>query len=303
MVKKTEWGEIMIGENIKRARLKQGISQKELAVRIHVVRQTVSKWENGRSVPDAEMLIQIADFLDVPVNQLLDVEPKNESIQSLADELDRLNTELAQKNKREDILRQANKKRGAIILMSFAAMIAALIVQNELFAILLISACMIASLIILYRNLALLTVISTDDLRLRTLRFTMIFDLTILIIALAIVVLEQANAVELSSSGEKWIAACIVSVVMLFGGYISPKLPFNRHTGLRLPWTIQEQETWNIAHRMIGYISIPCVLLILAANLTISKAEIASIVIFLLWIAIPSVSSLIYFIRKSHFFS
>lgn len=102
------------------------------------------------------------------------------------------------------------------------------------------SACMIASLIILYRNLALLTVISTDDLRLRTLHFTMIFDLTILIIALAIVVLEQANAVELSSSGEKWIAACVASIVMLFGGYISPKLPFNRHTGLRLPWTVQD---------------------------------------------------------------
>ena len=214
MVKKTEWGEIMIGENIKRARLKQGISQEELAVRLHVVRQTVSKWEKGRSVPDAEMLIQIADFLDVPVNQLFGVEPKNESIQSLADELDRLNAELAQKNKREDILRQANKKRGTIILMSFAAMIAALIVKNELFSILLMSACMIVSLIILYRNLALMTVISTDDLGLRTLRFTTIFDLTILIIALAIVFLEQSNAVELSSSGEKWIAACVASIVI-----------------------------------------------------------------------------------------
>ena len=214
MVKKTKWGEIMIGENIKRARLKQGVSQEKLAVRLHVVRQTVSKWEKGRSVPDAEMLIQIADFLDVPVNQLFGVEPKNESIQSLADELDRLNAELAQKNKREDILRQANKKRGTIILMSFAAMIAALIVKNELFSILLMSACMIVSLIILYRNLALMTVISTDDLGLRTLRFTTIFDLTILIIALAIVFLEQSNAVELSSSGEKWIAACVASIVI-----------------------------------------------------------------------------------------
>lgn len=293
----------MIGENIKRARLKQGISQEELAVRLHVVRQTVSKWENERCVPDAEMLIQIADFLDVPVNQLLGVEPKNESIQSLADELDRLNAELAQKNKREDILRQANKKRGAIILMSFAAMIAALTVQNERFTILLMFACMSVSLVILYRNLTLLTAISTDDLRLRTLRFTTIFDVAILIISIAIVVLEQTSAVELSSCGEKWIAACIVSIVMLFGGYISPKLPFNRHTGLRLPWTIQDEGTWNIAHRMIGYISIPCVLLILAANLTISKAEIASAAIFLLWIAIPSILSLIYFIRKSHFFS
>lgn len=90
--------------------MKQGVSQEKLAVRLHVVRQTVSKWESGRSVPDAEMLIQIADFLDVPVNQLLGVEPKNESIQSLADELDRLNAELAQKNKREDILQTSKQK-------------------------------------------------------------------------------------------------------------------------------------------------------------------------------------------------
>lgn len=111
MVKKTKWGEIMIGENIKRARLKQGVSQEEIAVRLHVVRQTVSKWENGRSVPDAEMLIQIADFLDVPVNQLLGVEPKNESIQSLADELDRLNAELAKKQARRYFATSKQKTR------------------------------------------------------------------------------------------------------------------------------------------------------------------------------------------------
>ena len=295
-------GEAMINENIKQARQRKGISQEEMAVRLNVVRQTISKWENGRSVPDAEMLIQIADFLDVPVNQLLGVASKNEGFQSLTDELTRLNAELAQKNKQEDILRQANKKRGTIILLSFATVVAALIVKNELFAILLMSACMIASLIILYRNLALLTVISTDDLRLRTLRLTTIFDLAILIIALTIVVLVQADSINLSSISEKWIAACIASIIMLFGGYISPKLPFNRHTGLRLPWTIQDEETWNIAHRIIGYISIPCVLLILAANMTISKAEIASGIIILLWIAIPSILSLIFFIKKFHSF-
>ena len=50
----------MIQENLKVLRLKKGMSQEELAVRIHVVRQTVSKWEKGLSVPDAQTLIQIA---------------------------------------------------------------------------------------------------------------------------------------------------------------------------------------------------------------------------------------------------
>ena len=67
-------GEIVISENIKRARTEKGIRQEEMAVRLHVVRQTVSKWETGRSVPDAEMLLQIAELLEIPVNRLLDAE-------------------------------------------------------------------------------------------------------------------------------------------------------------------------------------------------------------------------------------
>lgn len=58
----------MIQENLKVLRLKKGMSQEELAVRIHVVRQTVSKWEKGLSVPDAQTLIQIAQALEVPVS-------------------------------------------------------------------------------------------------------------------------------------------------------------------------------------------------------------------------------------------
>lgn len=221
-------GEVMLSESIKRARLKKGISQEEMAVRLGVVRQTVSKWENGRSVPDAEMLILIAELLDVPVNRLLGVEEKSASLQSMADELARLNEELAQKSRQEAILRKASKKRGAIILLSFAVLIAALTVKSEPFTILLMSACMIASLIILYANLALLTAVSTDDLKLSPLRLTTVFDLAVLIIAAGIVVSVQTGSIELSPMGEKWVAACIASVIMLFGGCISPKLPFNR---------------------------------------------------------------------------
>lgn len=43
-------GEVMLNESIKRARLRKGISQEEMAVRLGVVRQTVSKWENGLSL-------------------------------------------------------------------------------------------------------------------------------------------------------------------------------------------------------------------------------------------------------------
>ena len=61
----------MIQENLKALRLKKGMSQEELAVRIHVVRQTVSKWETGLSVPDAQTRIQIAQALEVRVSAFL----------------------------------------------------------------------------------------------------------------------------------------------------------------------------------------------------------------------------------------
>ncbi len=61
----------MLNENIKTIRKSKGLSQEELAVKLNVVRQTVSKWENGLSVPDSEMLISISSVLDTPVSSLL----------------------------------------------------------------------------------------------------------------------------------------------------------------------------------------------------------------------------------------
>lgn len=61
----------MLSENIRRYRLAKNLTQEELADRLHIVRQTVSKWENNRAVPDAEMLVRVAKVLDVPVMKLL----------------------------------------------------------------------------------------------------------------------------------------------------------------------------------------------------------------------------------------
>ena len=61
----------MLSENIKTIRKSMGLSQEELAVRLHVVRQTISKWETGLSVPDAELLIALSEILETPVSTLL----------------------------------------------------------------------------------------------------------------------------------------------------------------------------------------------------------------------------------------
>ena len=93
----------MFQNNLKALRMKKGLSQGELAIRLNVVRQTVSKWEKGVSVPDAETLIKLADLLDTSVNDLLgsNVVPEDSNdMNKIADQLVRVNEQLAIKNNR-----------------------------------------------------------------------------------------------------------------------------------------------------------------------------------------------------------
>ena len=92
----------MLSENIKTLRKTRGLSQEELATKLNVVRQTVSKWEKGMSVPDAGMLIQLAAALDVPVSSLLGEvpEPEPDATQVLAAKLELLNEQFARQNER-----------------------------------------------------------------------------------------------------------------------------------------------------------------------------------------------------------
>lgn len=91
----------MFAENLKNIRKSRGLTQNELAVRLNVVRQTVSKWEKGLSVPDAEMLIRMSDLLEIPVSELLGskIEIETDS-NEIAEQLSRINEQLAVKNRR-----------------------------------------------------------------------------------------------------------------------------------------------------------------------------------------------------------
>ena len=82
----------MLGDNIKTLRKNKGLTQEELAIKLNVVRQTVSKWEKGFSVPDADMLQKIADILEVDVKQLLGTNIEAEQGgNELAEQLSRIN--------------------------------------------------------------------------------------------------------------------------------------------------------------------------------------------------------------------
>ena len=91
----------MLSDNIKRIRKSKGLSQEELAIKLNVVRQTVSKWENGLSVPDSDMLIALADELDTSVNVLLGetvTESMTDDLKVISKKLEVINLQLAKRN-------------------------------------------------------------------------------------------------------------------------------------------------------------------------------------------------------------
>lgn len=88
----------MLSENIRRARVSRGLSQGELATRLNVVRQTVSKWERGLSVPDSELLLSLSEALETPVGTLLGetvAEPEVDDLAAIAARLEVVNEQLA----------------------------------------------------------------------------------------------------------------------------------------------------------------------------------------------------------------
>ena len=109
----------MLKENIKQLRKSKGLSQEELAIKLNVVRQTISKWEQGLSVPDSEMLVTISEVLETPVSTLLGEnisESKVDDLKAISEKLEIINLQL---------LQRANARRKIIhwILISLCAII------------------------------------------------------------------------------------------------------------------------------------------------------------------------------------
>ena len=90
----------MLNENIKAIRKSKGLSQEELAIKLNVVRQTISKWEQGLSVPDSDILLSISQALETPVSTLLGetvVESKVDDLKAISEKLEIINLQLAQR--------------------------------------------------------------------------------------------------------------------------------------------------------------------------------------------------------------
>lgn len=122
----------MLNENIQVLRKARGLSQEELALKLNVVRQTVSKWERGISVPDAELLVALGEALDAPVSTLLGEtaaeakpEPNQNSLRELSEKLEVVNLQLAKiRESRRRVAHWLLIALAATITLVFAALVA-----------------------------------------------------------------------------------------------------------------------------------------------------------------------------------
>jgi len=111
----------MFGENLKRLRKEKEMSQEDLAIQLNVVRQTISKWEKGYSLPDTDMLSKIAKIFNVSVNELLE---SNNHIENINDEPLKNLIEL---NQKLNELNNLKKKWIPILISSFCIVIVILL--------------------------------------------------------------------------------------------------------------------------------------------------------------------------------
>lgn len=118
----------MLNENIKAIRKSKGLSQQELAVKLNIVRQTVSKWEQGLSVPDSDMLISLSEVLEVPVSTLLGeivIETEVDTLKAISEKLEVINLQLARrKTTRRKMIHWSLISLCAIIVIVFAILLA-----------------------------------------------------------------------------------------------------------------------------------------------------------------------------------
>lgn len=289
----------MLSENIKKYRKEKKLSQEELAIKLHIVRQTLSKWENNLSVPDADQLISLAEILDVSVNDLLGtVLGEQYDNKDIAAELAKANEQIARYAEKERLRLEADRIRVLILWLTIIAVALTQIIRHEVLAISISSVLLIAVLIILYRNSSLLSAGFDSSGKTGSIKAAAVFDIAFIIAVSVFGILVKTGRIHVSENQEAIFYSALIAALMGFVGIVAPRLPYNRHIGLRLPWTVQNEGAWNIAHRILGIISIPLGLAYMSLTFFVSNMETLTLIAVLVWIGVPGLVSFLYTYKK-----
>lgn len=140
--------------------------------------------------------------------------------------------------------------------------------------------------------------LSEDNPKIKTVRLINRLIISVITICTIFTMLSPVESLFSAETNEVIIGG-LVSIFIIFLGNLAPKIPFNRYLGLRLPWTIRDEDTWKVAHKILGYLSFPIAIVMFILIFYISAERVTPICI-LIWVLIPGLYSLLFYYKKMY---
>lgn len=153
----------------------------------------------------------------------------------------------------------------------------------------------IIALIILDLKMAEIAKLSEDNPKVKTMRSMNRLIIAVIIALGGYYIVSPALTISAEHSDKLLIIGLAIFIIIF--GNIAPKIPFNRYMGLRLPWTIRDEDTWKIAHKITGYLAFPIGFIMIICSFFFKAQYIAGVGI-LSWILIPGLYSLWFYYKK-----
>ena len=183
-----------------------------------------------------------------------------------------------------------------LLITSLLMLVIGFVMSKSNIEILILGILAIISLVVLDRQASDIVKLSKNNPKVKTFRFLNMFTLLIVVLCFILALSSSDNQVSITEDNKILFIGLMSAFMMIFGNS-SPKIPFNRYLGLRLPWTIRDEETWKIAHRLIGYLSFPIAIIMFIMSFFFD-GNIVGIVGILTWVIIPSIHSYIFYYKR-----
>lgn len=182
------------------------------------------------------------------------------------------------------------------LITSLIILIGGFMVKESNLTISIIGVVVIFTLIIFDVNAPKIAKLSEENVKIKTMRTLNRLTILIIIIGCIFSILSPIKS-SLDPKTNEILLVGLCSIFIMFFGNLAPKIPFNRYMGLRLPWTVRDEDTWRVAHRILGYVSFPIGIVMFVLSFFF-KSETIVVTGILTWIIIPSIYSLVFYYRK-----
>lgn len=187
--------------------------------------------------------------------------------------------------------------RGLLITLGIFTVIVALVVQNQILSFGLVTLLSISAMLLLYTKMEVIMELDPESPRFPLLKNLSLAGLVYFGLCVLAALLQMAGL--LTPQTGKVVVALLICLLMVGFGNLSPKVPYNKFIGLRLPWTLLDAQTWVVAHRLLGYLSFPLSFVYLALIPYVADFRLLTFCIFVvLWLGLPALLSGLFFLRK-----